>query len=146
MHDSQKLTAESAFTRIMKILQSLDPQVRDKCCQMICTELWNTFKGDEALELELVTTSLVEKVHTERHRANLEQQKNSRRSRPKDKIRSEKICADRAAKMSLGKIAQKHKISIEAVKGVLRREKKSGGNIPGRNRNALVVTETTTDA
>jgi hypothetical protein len=134
MHDSQKLTAESAFTKVMKILQSLNPQEQDKCRQMIFTELWNTFKGDEALELEEAATRLVDKVQAERHRANLEHEKNSRRSRPKDKKRNENICADRAAKMSYGKIAQKHDTTIDSVRGVLRRAK-ADGKKPGRHRN-----------
>jgi len=118
-------SAESVLARLREELQSLPPGECERCRRMIFTELWNTVKGDEALELEWAVTRLAQRVQDERGRANAEERKNSRRSRSEDKARNDAIRADRAARLSIGAIAKKHDMTTDAVRGVLKRSKKA---------------------
>jgi hypothetical protein len=112
-------SATRLFASIRLQLRALPPEEQEKFRQLVLDESkWESESAFTMLGLGL-------QIVAERQRTDAERQKNSRRSRPENKNRNDQIRAARKGGKTLGEIAQKFSITIEAVKGVLRRGKRA---------------------
>lgn len=111
MAKKKTATAEAVFGTLMGGYATLPQEEKQKLRDLIyeSAELSNSKAAFKILKAGFKIRAL--------------QMQRSKRSRPEDKERNDKIVAEREAGKTLGEIARTHKVSIETVKGVINRRK-----------------------
>lgn len=112
----QPHTPETIVELLREALESLSPSERDRCQRLILCEVVEATHGGRVKDFVFAASQQEEAIRAERA-------KNSRRSRPEDKERNDRIRADRKKGLSYGAIARKHNTTEAAVRGVLSRER-----------------------